>query len=232
MKYKKTVSGTFLSRPNRFIAKVEINGVVHTVHVKNTGRCKELLKEGVKVYLSESDNPDRKTKYDLIAVEKSRADKAPLLINMDSQAPNEVVHEWLTDGAFGKNVKIKREYTFGESRIDFYVETEKEKILLEVKGVTLENDSVASFPDAPTLRGIKHINELIKAKEQGYKAVIIFVIQMKDIYEFVPNNITHKAFGDALKSARKNGVEILAYDCKITSDGMKIDLPVKVNLED
>lgn len=231
MKYKKIVKGTFLSRPNRFIAKVETGGVVHTVHVKNTGRCKELLIAGATVYLYESDNLQRKTKYDLIAVEKVRNGKAPLLINMDSQAPNEVVFEWLCSGAFGEKAKIKREYTFGESRMDFYVENEKEKILLEVKGVTLENNSVASFPDAPTLRGIKHINELIKAKKQGYRTVIVFVVQMKDVYEFVPNNITHKEFGEALKNAKNNGVEILAYDCIVTPDNIKIDLPVKVTID-
>lgn len=228
MKYKKTVSGTFLSRPNRFIAKVKIGDSVETVHVKNTGRCRELLIEGCRVYLEESDNPSRKTKYDLIAVEKRRENGKKLLINMDSMAPNGAAAEWLRGGLFSKKAEIKREVTYGDSRFDFYIQDGEEKAFLEVKGVTLENNGIALFPDAPTDRGIKHINGLIKAVEDGYKAYILFVIQMKEVTAFTSNDATHKAFGEALRSARKSGVKILAYDCNVTPDTMKIDLPVKV----
>ena len=228
MKYKKTVSGTFLSRPNRFIAKVKIGDSVETVHVKNTGRCRELLIEGCRVYLEESDNPNRKTRYDLIAVEKQRENGRKLLINMDSMAPNAAAAEWLSGGLFRKKAEIKREVTYGDSRFDFYIEDGEEKAFLEVKGVTLENNGIALFPDAPTDRGIKHINGLIKAKEDRYKAYILFVIQMKEVTAFTANDVTHKAFGEALRKARKSGVEILAYNCRVTPDTMEIDLPVKV----
>lgn len=230
MKYKKIVEGQFLSRPNRFIAKVLINGREETVHVKNTGRCKELLVNNARVYLFESDNPNRKTKYDLIAVEKNTSNGVNL-INMDSQIPNDVAEEWLRCGnIFSKNAVIRREFTYNNSRFDFYIEDGNDKILLEVKGVTLENDGVASFPDAPTERGVKHINELASALNEGYKAYILFVIQMKGVSLLTPNDTTHKAFGDALRNAERQGVKILAVDCIVNKDEIKIDKNVPVCL--
>ena len=231
MKYTKIIKGSFLSRPNRFIAKVLIDGKEETVHVKNTGRCKELLIPGASVYLYVSDNPLRKTKYDLIAVEKIREGKAPLLVNMDSQVPNTVADEWLHKcGLFSSDAVIRREVTYGKSRFDFYIEDGEHKAFLEVKGVTLENDGVASFPDAPTERGVKHINELITAVSDGYEGYILFVIQMKEISYMTPNDATHKAFGDALREAEKAGVKILAVDCIVTPDSIVCDKPVKVKL--
>lgn len=231
MYYKNVVKAVFLSRPNRFIANAELFGKVETVHVKNTGRCKELLVKGCTVYLSASDNPDRKTKYDLIAVEKRREGKPPLLINMDSQIPNDVAAEWLPEsGLFSKNAVIRREVKYGNSRFDIYVEDGGRKAFLEVKGVTLENNGIASFPDAPTQRGVKHINELMECKEKGYEAYILFVIQMKEVTKFIPNDITHRAFGDALRRAKEAGVEILAYDCSVTEDTIIIDKAVRTEL--
>ena len=231
MKYNKIVSGTFLSRPNRFIAKILVDGKEETVHVKNTGRCKELLIPGVTVYLFVANNENRKTKYDLIAVEKIRSDKKPLLVNMDSQVPNTVADEWLrVCGPFSENAVIRREVTFGKSRFDFYIEDGERKAFLEVKGVTLENDGVASFPDAPTERGVKHINELTECIAQGYEAYILFVIQMKEILYVTPNDVTHKAFGDALRNAEKAGVKILAVDCIVTPDSIKCDKNILVKL--
>lgn len=231
MKYKEIIKGSFLSRPNRFIAKVLIDGKEETVHVKNTGRCKELLIPGVTVYLYVSDNPLRKTKYDLIAVEKKRDGKAPLLVNMDSQVPNTVAHEWLRNcGLFSENAVFRREVTYGKSRFDFYIEDGERKAFLEVKGVTLENDGVASFPDAPTERGVKHINELCGCVQNGYEGYVLFVIQMKEISVMTPNDITHKAFGDALRAAEKLGVKILAVDCVVTPDSITGDKPVEVIL--
>lgn len=232
MKYKTIVSGKFVERPNRFIAQVEIGGKNETVHVKNTGRCKELLLKGATVYLSVSDNPLRKTKYDLIAVEKPRIGKETLLINMDSQIPNFCAEEWLKKGKlFSKNAIIKREVTYKKSRFDFYIEDGNRKIFLEVKGCTLENGGVARFPDAPTERGVKHINELVSCLADGYEAYILFVIQMKEISIFKPNDITHKAFGDALRKADKKGVKIIAMDCAVTPDSIEIDKEIKVELE-
>lgn len=229
MIYQNIEKGIFLERPNRFIAKVNINGKEETVHVKNTGRCKELLIKGCTVYLSVSDNPNRKTSYDLIAVEKYRENKSPLLVNIDSQIPNDVTEEFLKQGnIFSKKAVIKREVKYGDSRFDFYIEDGKEKAFLEVKGVTLEQDGVAMFPDAPTLRGIKHINELVKAKKEGYGAYILFVIQMKEVSLFKPNVVTHKDFADALKYAKENGVKIMAMDCAITENSIKIDSSVRV----
>ncbi len=215
MKYNNIVKGTFLSRPNRFIAKVDINGEEHTVHVKNTGRCKELLVPGATVYLQYWDNPNRKTAYDLIAVQKG--DK---LINMDSQAPNTVFCEWATEKFAG--AEIKREKTYKDSRFDCYINTGSEEIFVEVKGVTLEENRHCRFPDAPTERGLKHIYGLINAVQNGYKGKIFFVIQMEDVYSFSPNYDTQPAFGRALKQARAAGVEILAYNCKVTPDSLKI----------
>ena len=230
MKYKKIVEGRFLNRPNRFIAKVLVGGVEETVHVKNTGRCKELLVEGAFVYLYESDNPNRKTKYDLIAVEKVTPN-GTMLINMDSQVPNDVVAEWLKKGElFSQTATIKREVTYNKSRFDFYVEDGDCKAFIEVKGVTLENGGVASFPDAPTQRGVKHINELISAVENGYKAYVVFVIQMKGVHKFTPNDVTHKEFGDTLRKAQQSGVEIIAVDCIVKNDEIYIDEPVAVHV--
>lgn len=223
MIYDNIVKGKFISRPNRFIANVEIMGKKEVVHVKNTGRCKELLTAGATVFCEKSDNPNRKTQYDLISVYKGER-----LINMDSQAPNKVFYEYLQSGKCYKDLTyIKGEYTYGDSRIDFYCESEKEKFLIEVKGVTLENDGVVMFPDAPTLRGIKHIDELIKAKKNGYRTAVAFVIQMDNIKYFTPNKATHKDFADALKRAEKAGVEILCLDCTVTENTLKINDKVK-----
>lgn len=219
MIYDNIVKGKFISRPNRFIANVEIMGKIEVVHVKNTGRCKELLTAGATVFCEKSNNPNRKTQYDLISVYKGER-----LINMDSQAPNKVFYEYLQSGKCYKDLTyIKGEYTYGDSRIDFYCESEKEKFLIEVKGVTLENDGVVMFPDAPTLRGIKHIDELIKAKENGYRTAVAFVIQMDNVKYFTPNKATHKDFADALKRAEKAGVEILCLDCIVTENTLKIN---------
>lgn len=226
MKYKRIVEGKFLKRINRFVAHVEIDNEFHVVHVKNTGRCKELLTDRATVYLEESDNPNRKTTYDLVAVKKGN-----LLINMDSQAPNKVVGEWLSANCpWGKPTLIKPECTHGDSRFDFYLETEANKIFIEVKGVTLERDGVVLFPDAPTERGIKHLKGLIELVKAGYKAAVFFVIQMKGVKYFTPNKETHPAFADALIEAVNSGVEILAYDCEVWEDGFIIRNPVEVKL--
>lgn len=223
MKYKNVVKGTFIERPNRFIAKVDIDGNIHTVHVKNTGRCKELLIKGATVYLAKSDNRERKTLYDLIAVEKKYDNKEPLLINMDSQVPNVVAEEFLIKGnLFSENAIIKREVTYKNSRFDLYIEDNGKKSFLEVKGVTLESDGIAMFPDAPTIRGVKHINELISAIADGYEAYILFVIQMKGVKLFKPNAKMHKEFADVLSFAKKNGVKVLAVDSIVTKDSIEI----------
>lgn len=229
MRYKQIITGTFLERPNRFIAYVEIDGKKETVHVKNTGRCKELLLPGSRVYLSVADNPERKTKYDLVAVEKQREGKTPLFVNMDSQIANDVTGEWLEKGIlFSKDALIRREVKYGNSRFDFAITDGERKVFLEVKGVTLEQDGTASFPDAPTERGIKHIRELMQCMEEGYEAYILFVIQMKEISLFHPNDKTHPAFGAALREAAAAGVKILAYDCKVSKDSIELDMPVVV----
>ena len=232
MKYKNIKAAKFISRPNRFIAKVLINGSEEIVHVKNTGRCKELLTEGCTVYLEESDNPNRKTRYDLVAVEKLRGGKPPLLVNMVSQIPNAAAEEWLRKGEFfSEQTVIRREFTYGGSRFDFRIEDGGKVSFLEVKGVTLENDGIASFPDAPTERGVKHIHELIRAHREGFGAYILFVVQMKEILELRPNDATHRAFGDALRLAEREGVKILAYDCIVTPDSMTIDKPISIRTE-
>ena len=214
MKYNKVEQGIFKKRPNRFIAHVEINGKEEVCHVKNTGRCRELLVPGALVFLEESDNPNRKTKYDLIAVEKGKR-----LINMDSQIPNKVVEEWLKAGnLFGKEAKVRREVVYGNSRFDFYIESGERKIFMEVKGVTLEENNVVRFPDAPTQRGVKHIQELEKCIKDGYEAYLMFVIQMEDVSYFTPNRDTHPEFAEALKTAEKAGVHILAFDCIVRKD--------------
>lgn len=232
MRYEKVVPAEFLNRPNRFIANVIVNGREETVHVKNTGRCKELLIPGCRVWLSESSNPERKTKYDLIAVEKLRPGNSALFVNMDSQLPNAAAEEWLRKGnLFPSSAEIRREVTYGKSRFDFQITYGKRKCFLEVKGVTLERDGIALFPDAPTERGVKHLMELISARESGFDAAVLFVIQMKEIRAFRPNDMTHKAFGDALRLAKEKGVQLLAYDCVATPDSMCIDAPVKINLD-
>lgn len=230
MKYKNIVEGQFESRPNRFIAYVTMNGQREKVHVKNTGRCKELLLPGATVYLDKSDNAQRSTAYDLIAVKKGER-----MVNMDSQAPNKAVGEWLQKGELFRNIKlIKPEMTFGNSRIDFYIENGDDKILMEVKGVTLEKDGVVLFPDAPSERAVKHVHELIEAVKAGYQAYIMLVVQMEDVSYFTPNRETQPEFADALIEARKAGVRILAYDCHIEEDSMVLQkaVPVKLSLLD
>lgn len=219
MQYKNITFGTFISRPNRFIGIVEINGERHTVHIKNTGRCKELLVPGNKVILEMSDNPDRKTKYDLISVYK----RDNLLINMDSFLPNMVVEEWLPQsGLFSENAVIKREVSFGNSRFDLFVTDGDRKVFIEVKGVTLEDNFHCRFPDAPTQRGVKHIFELINCVNEGYEAYIIFVIQMKGARSLSPNDETHKEFGEALRKAVQQGVNLLAVDCDVLPGKVEI----------
>ncbi|MCQ2520348.1 MAG: DNA/RNA nuclease SfsA [Lachnospiraceae bacterium] len=211
MKYKNIVEATFLDRPNRFIAHVLVDGVKETVHVKNTGRCREILLPGSRVILEKSDNPERKTKYDLVT-----ALKEPVgWINIDSQAPNKIAHEWLERFEYDY---IKPEYTYGKSRIDFYMEKDGEKYLMEVKGCTLERDMKGYFPDAPTERGVKHIYELMGAAREGYHAMLVFVIQMDGITEVFPNGDTDPAFEEAFYEAEKNGVEIVFIPCKVTKN--------------
>lgn len=226
MKYDHIKEGTFISRPNRFIANVVVDDKPEVAHVKNTGRCKELLIEGATIYLQEHENTSRKTKWSLINVKKEGQ-----LINMDSQAPNKVFHEFLKEGKLFKDIKfIKPEYTYKNSRIDFYLETNNSKILIEVKGVTLEENRIAMFPDAPTERGVKHVFELSSAVEEGFKAYIVFVIQMSQIDYFTPNIKTHKEFGDALRHAASKGVKILAFDCNVTEESLKIKDKIAVVL--
>lgn len=215
MKYREIVDGIFIDRPNRFIAHVDIEGVVNTVHVKNTGRCKELLIPKTPVRLEVSDNPNRKTLYDLVAVYKKNFG----WINMDSQAPNKVVKEWLETKDYDY---IKPEYKYGDSRIDFYMRKGNQEYLMEVKGCTLEIDGIGYFPDAPTTRGIKHLRELIKAKRAGYECAIAFVIQMEGINEVRPNIDTHPEFGVALQEAKEAGVKILYLTCKVGRDTLEI----------
>lgn len=227
MKYQDIVQGYFIARPNRFIAHVEIDGIIEVCHVKNTGRCKELLTERAVVYLQKHNDPKRKTKFSLIAVQKG-----DLLINMDSQAPNKVVGEWLQAGNLFKDITLlKPEYTYGASRFDFYLETPTKKVFIEVKGVTLEEAGVAMFPDAPTERGVKHLLELASSIKDGYEAFVIFVVQMQGMHCFVPNSKTHGAFADALKHAADFGVKVLAYDCLVTPDTLVIDKPVACKID-
>lgn len=231
MQYKRIVKGKFISRQNRFVATVAIDGVAHTVHVKNTGRCKELLLPDATVYLEVADNPSRRTAYDLVGVEKRLADDTSVMINMDSQAPNRLAEEWLPkSGLFSPDAVYRREYTYGKSRFDFYITDGERKILLEVKGVTLEKDGVAYFPDAPTERGVKHIKELIAALEEGYEACILFVIQMKGITEFRPNDKMHPQFGDALRAAATKGVKVLAVDCRVDHPTVTAENRVNIKL--
>ena len=225
MKYAKMVPGVFKARPNRFIAHIEIDGKLEVCHVKNTGRCRELLPVGAQVWCLDADAPKRKTRYDLITVRKGQR-----LINMDSQAPNAAAKEWLLAGGLGKIENLKPESKHGDSRFDFSFTKDGKQCFLEVKGVTLENDGVCAFPDAPTQRGAKHVNELANLAEEGFGAYLLFVIQMEEVKYLHPNDATDKPFGDALRKAKNAGVEILAYDCKITVDTMKIHEKVEVKL--
>ena len=215
-----------MERPNRFIAYAELNGKKETIHVKNTGRCAELLRPGAAIYVQESDNSERKTKWDLIAVEKETG-SGKRLINMDSQIPNRVVQEWIEAGNLFPDVSLVRpETTYGNSRFDLYVEAGERRIFIEVKGVTLEEDGVCRFPDAPSDRAVKHLEELIRAKKEGYEAYVFFVIQMKGVSYFTPNTDTHPAFAEALRRAKESGVEILAYDCSVAPDSIVVSEPV------
>lgn len=223
--YRGVIPGRFLERPNRFIARVETEEGIQTVHVKNTGRCRELLIPGAKVYLEKASNPARKTPYDLIAVEKG-----DLLINMDAQAPNKVFAEWAAGNFLPDITAIHSEYVYGDSRLDFCLETNKGLHLVEVKGVTLEENGRARFPDAPTERGVKHIQELQKAVENGLNATLFFVVQIKDIDSVSPNDDTHPAFGAALREAVSHGVRVCAYDCEVTPNSLFIRRPVPVIL--
>ena len=253
MKYEKIHKAKFLERPNRFIAKVELRGRIETVHVKNTGRCRELLKEGATVYLNEPSGRVRKTKFDLVAVEKKIKSGEKLLINMDSSAPNDAAAEWLPkSGLFSSGAVFQREVKKGNSRFDFCVREssfsveegdlslkdsacrvseDKERITyLEVKGVTLEKDGTVMFPDAPTERGVKHLSELSALCRDGFGAAVLFVVQMKGAAIFTPNKEMHPEFAEALKSARENGVRILVYDCNVTADTIEIDKPITLQI--
>lgn len=215
MQYKNIKQAKFIDRPNRFIAYVEVDGKPETVHVKNTGRCRELLVPGAEVYLTEPGSPGRKTRYDLIAVRKDNG----ILFNIDSQAPNKVVREWLDGQGFDL---VQPEYTYGSSRIDFYMELGEERYLMEVKGCTLEVDGVGYFPDAPTERGVKHLRELMRAASEGYHAVVAFVIQMDGVTEVRPNVQTHPEFGVALKEAVEAGVRVLSMPCHVEPGKLNI----------
>lgn len=226
MVYKNTVKARFLSRPNRFIAYIELNGETVIAHVKNTGRCRELLTPGADVILSKSENPERKTPYDLVAVYKNG-----ILINMDSQAPNAAFGEWLkkTD-FFGEITLIRPEFKYKNSRFDFYLEAGERKIFVEVKGVTLEEEGVVMFPDAPTERGVKHLKELCEARAEGYEAYVFFIIQMEKCKYFIPNERTHKEFADTLRHAAENGVTVKAVCCNVTEDSLEISDFAEVRL--
>ena len=230
MRYSHIVTGTFLSRPNRFIAKVLVEGKEETVHVKNTGRCKELLVPGATVYLEQSDNPARKTGYDLVTVEKA-VPSGVKVINMDSQAPNKLFEEWAKAGHFVPGLTLLRpETTWGTSRFDFYWEAQDRRGFVEVKGCTLEKDGWTYFPDAPTLRGVKHLEELIRARAEGYQAAVCFVIQMAGVEGFSPNDATHPEFGAALRKAQAAGVEVMAYQCSVIPGEVYITSPVPIKL--
>ena len=230
MHYSNCTAGTFLSRPNRFVAQVALDSRTETCHVKNTGRCRELLIPGCRVYLTRSDNPARKTKYDLIAVEKETA-HGPLLINMDAQAPNHVFEAWAREGRFRPGLTLLRpETVYGASRFDFYWETDTDRGFVEVKGVTLEEDGVARFPDAPTLRGVKHLEELIAARQAGYQAALCFIVQFSGAKYVTPNDTTHPQFGQALRRAAAAGVEVFALGCAVTPDTLTAEEFVPVRL--
>lgn len=239
MRYENTARGIFLERPNRFIAYVEIGGRREKVHVKNTGRCKELLIPGAAVYVQESDRPSRKTRWDLITVEKEclirgadgSLSKRIRMVNLDSQSPNQLVKEWLEAGNMISEItKIQPECKYGDSRFDLYVEAGERRIFIEVKGVSLEEDGRVRFPDAPSERAVKHVEELARAVEEGYEAYVLFVVQMKDVDYFTPNMDTHPEFGEALKKAAGRGVKIAAYDCRVESNFIELaeEVPVAI----
>lgn len=240
MRYEKIAKGRFVSRPNRFIAEVLMDGqgTITRVHVKNTGRCKELLPQGARLYLEDFTERmgTRKLEYSLIGVEKVLSDGSRLMINMDSQAPNKVAEEALADGrivlpGMGRLTEIRREKTWGDSRFDFYVEDENgRKGFIEVKGVTLEDGGVVRFPDAPTQRGVKHLHGLMKARAEGYFACALFIVQMEGMKVFMPNDETHPEFGKTLREAERSGVEILAYQCRVTEDTLEVTVPLRVEL--
>lgn len=228
MQYNNIKPAVFKSRPNRFIAYGEVEGKEVEIHVKNTGRCKELLIPDRPIYLQYCDNPARKTKWDLISVQKGKR-----LINIDSQAPNQVVREFLESGKLfgqGKPILVQSEVVYGDSRFDFYVEVENRKIFIEVKGVTLEQDGLVMFPDAPSDRAVKHVEGLIKAVAEGFESYVFFVIQMEDVKYFTPHTEMQAEFTEALKKANKAGVQMMAYDCKVRPDRMEINRPVDVVL--
>ena len=231
MVYGKILPGVFLARPNRFIAHVEVGGQTEVCHVKNTGRCRELLIPGVRVWLEESANPARKTRFDLIAVEKAR-ESGSLLINMDAQAPNKVFGEWAAAGGLGFVPTLLRpETVYGNSRFDFYWELgEVRRGFWEVKGVTLEENGTARFPDAPTLRGVKHLEELIAAHRAGYETGVCFIVQMEGMDHVEPNDATHPAFGEALRRAKRAGVDVLALECRVEPGRLTVRRPIPVML--
>lgn len=226
MLYENVERAKFLSRPNRFIAHIEIGGIPQVCHVKNTGRCRELLIPGANIVVQRVRHPKRKTGYDLIAVYKGRE-----LINIDSQAPNKVFHEWLGKSDLFQDIShVKPEFKYGDSRLDFYLEGDSRKVLVEVKGVTLEEEGVALFPDAPTERGIRHLRHLCLALKEGYEAYMFFIVQMGDVLYFAPNHKTHAAFGRALKEAQTEGVRILALECQVETDSIRARKWVDVKL--
>ena len=225
MEYENMVPGVFLSRPNRFVAHVEIGGKTEVVHVKNTGRCRELLPAGAKVWCQQAANPARKTKFDLITVRKGDR-----LINMDSQAPNIAAREWLLAGGLGEIETLRPETVHGDSRFDFSFQKDGKTCFLEVKGVTLEEDGICAFPDAPTERGAKHLRGLREAAKEGFGAWVLFVIQMENVQYLHPNDATDPAFGRELREAAENGVQILAMDCHVTESTMTIRNSVPVRL--
>lgn len=227
MQYQEVRRGIFQKRPNRFIAEVELDGRREICHVKNTGRCRELLVPGAVVYLEKSQNPARKTGYSLIAVEKG-----DLLINMDSQAPNRAAGEWLAQGGMGFMPKeLRPEYTWGNSRFDFYCDDGENRHLIEVKGVTLEEQGVVRFPDAPTVRGARHVRELCQSVQQGYRAHLLFVVQMERASVFLPNRATDPDFAKALEEAEQCGVDIRVVCCRVTPDSMKMDREIPVRIQ-
>ncbi len=227
MKYDNIHEAVFLRRLNRFVAEVELNGMVERVHVKNTGRCAELLVKGNRVYLVKSNNPNRSTAYDLVAVVK----QGGRLVNMDSMAPNRAAGEWLAAGGLGELQNLRAEVTVGESRFDFAATQDGRPVYIEVKGCTLEQDGVARFPDAPTERGVKHVKGLTALAKQGCRCAVLIVIQMKGVHTFEPNWSTHPAFGEALIEAQKAGVEIIAMDCRVVPGVVEIDKAVAVKLD-
>ena len=225
MRYDRMVKGIFLARPNRFVAHIEIEGQTEVCHVKNTGRCRELLPAGAQVWCQKSANPNRKTKYDLIAVQKGDR-----LINMDSQAPNTAAGEWIRSGGMGNVEQVRAETVHGDSRFDFSFILDGKQCFLEVKGVTLETDGICAFPDAPTERGAKHLRGLTAAVAEGYKAYVLFVVQMENVRYLHPNDETDPAFGAALREAAAAGVQVLAMDCKVTPESMTLRESIPVCL--